>query len=152
MLHQEDPYRFIDSLLSSAKKSLILRLRTRDTGETIFDKNLSCQMHYDNYWMPYIVLNIDELIQFISQSERVKTIVINKSYEVLGGHNQRYLPKDLYFSKTGCAETSLLIDLGKEKCKREKEVIISSDLEGNMYLKNKRFKSLFYRLISKIGL
>lgn len=152
VLHQEKPYDFIDSLLNSAKKSLILRLRTRDIGATIFDKNLSCQMHYDNYWMPYIVLNIDELINFFFEKKRVKSIIINKSYEVLGGHNQRYLPKDLYFKKSGCAETSILIHLGKDKDCNNKKIIIDSDLEGNMLLRKKRFISLFYRIISKFGL
>ena len=69
VLHQNDPYKFLKSLLLAAKKSLILRLRTRDNGATIFDIDNSCQLHYENYWMPYIVLNFDELINFLKDQK-----------------------------------------------------------------------------------
>ena len=59
VLHQEDPYEFLNQLIDITDKFLIIRLRTKDEGETEFDISKSCQMHYDLYWMPYIVLNID---------------------------------------------------------------------------------------------
>lgn len=140
VLHQSDPYSFIKSLLKATNKSLILRLRTRDHGETIFDIEKSCQLHYDNFWMPYIILNFDELIEFLKAQENVSQIKVNRSYMVLGGQNYRYLDKDLYFKKAGTAETSLLIDLSNNPKNNEKKVQVENNLEGQMFIKSKRFK------------
>ena len=82
-------------------------------------------MHYDKHWMPYIVINTDELLDFIINVRKPASIRINKSYEILGGNNYRYLPKDLYFSSAGGAETSILIDfkrLNNKVCEFKKSI------------------------------
>jgi SAM-dependent methyltransferase len=112
VFHQNDPYFFLDNLISLAKESLIVRLRTRDIGDTVFDTQLSCQLHWDKFWVPYIVLNTDELIRRIERHQDVKKIVVCRAYEVLGGHNHRFLPKELFFSNSRTAETALLIQKG----------------------------------------
>ena len=148
VLHQTDPYKFIQSLLLATKKSLILRLRTRDKGKTIFDVENSCQLHYENYWMPYIILNFDELINFLKDQKHVCNIRVNKSYMALGGQNYRYLEKDLYYQKTGTAETALLIDLSNDNNTNKKNTIIETNLEGQMFIKSKRFKSALLKASS----
>ncbi|OPY86535.1 MAG: hypothetical protein A4E72_01657 [Syntrophus sp. PtaU1.Bin208] len=72
-------------LIVLSKDAVILRLRTRDVGDTVFDSEISCQLHWDKYWIPYIVLNTDERIRRISTHEDVKRIVLSRHYEVLGG-------------------------------------------------------------------
>ena len=42
--HQLEPFKFIKSLIDVAKDTLILRLRTRDLGSTIYDPEYSCQL------------------------------------------------------------------------------------------------------------
>ena len=112
ILHQERPYEFLSNVIKLAKHTSIVRLRTRDVGETVFDTDISCQLHWDKYWAPYIVLNIDEMINKIKEHEDVNKIIISRSYEVLGGHNYRFLPKELYFKGAGTAETAVLIQKG----------------------------------------
>lgn len=148
VLHQNDPYKFLKSLLQATNKSLILRLRTRDNGATIFDINNSCQLHYENYWMPYIILNFDELINFLKDQDNVCNIRVNKSYVVLGGQNYRFLEKDLYYKKTGTAETSLLIDLSNNDNNNKKNIKIENNLEGQMFIKSKRLKSALLKASS----
>lgn len=149
VMHQEEPLYFLEKLIKYTSRYLILRLRTRDEGKTIWDVNQSCQMHYDMYWMPYIVINIDELIDFIINIRKPAFIKINKSYEILGGNNYRFLPKDLYFSNTGGSETSMLIDF---KNTNEKEPIINTTkkLEGQQFLHKNRIKYTIHRKLDKI--
>lgn len=149
VMHQEEPLYFLEKLIKYTSRYLILRLRTRDEGKTIWDVNQSCQMHYDRYWMPYIVINIDELIDFIINIRKPAFIKINKSYEILGGNNYRFLPKDLYFSNTGGSETSMLIDF---KNTNEKEPIINTTkkLEGQQFLHKNRIKYTIHRKLDKI--
>ena len=149
VLHQNDPYKFLKSLLFATKKSLILRLRTRDIGATIFDIDNSCQLHYENYWMPYIILNFDELINFLKDQKNVRNIRVNKSYMVLGGQNYRYLEKELYYKKTGTAETALLIDLSNGE-NNKKNIKIETNLEGQLFIKSKKLKSALLRASSLI--
>ncbi|MBN1636150.1 MAG: class I SAM-dependent methyltransferase [Deltaproteobacteria bacterium] len=115
VMHQELPYVFLDNLINLSNEVVILRLRTRDVGETITDPELSCQLHWDKFWVPYIVLNTDEMIQEIEAHQDVKKIVISRHYEVLGGHNFRFLPKELFFSYSGTAETAVYIQKGSRK-------------------------------------
>lgn len=152
VLHQENPYDFLDQLLEITKRFLIIRLRTRDHGDTEFDINKSCQMHYDAFWMPYIVLNIDELISYIKKNKNVVKIKINRSYEVLGGHNNRFLPKDMYFKKTKTAETSMMIELDSSKQNDNIEIIYDDKIQGHQLIKKNRwgYKNVIYRLISKL--
>ena len=69
---------------------------------------------------------------------------------ILGGHNYRYLDKELYYKKTGTAETSLLIDLSDDIKKNKKNIKIENNLEGQNFIKNKRFKSTLLRASSLI--
>jgi SAM-dependent methyltransferase len=153
ILHQENPYDFLDQLIEITRRFLIIRLRTRDFGETEFDVSKSCQMNYGSFWMPYIVLNIDELISYIKNKNNVVKVTMNKSYEVLGGMNHRFLPKDLYFEKTGSAETSIMIELDPAKQKDEVEIIYDKNIQGHEFLKRNRwnYKYLIYRLITKFS-
>ncbi len=112
VLHQKDPYLFLDQLIDLAKEVLFIRLRTRNIGDTEFNTDISCQLHWDKYWVPYIVLNVNELIGRIEGHKNIKSLIIHRAYDVLGGHNKRFLPKDLYFSSSGTAETALFIQKG----------------------------------------
>jgi len=112
VLHQEHPYVFLNGLIELAKEMAIVRVRTRDVGDTELDSNVSCQLHWDNSWVPYMVLNTDEMIEAIKQHEDVNKIIICRSYEVLGGHNSRFVPKELYFSDAKTAETAVYVQKG----------------------------------------
>ena len=152
VLHQENPYEFLDQLLEITERFLIIRLRTRDHGDTEFDISKSCQMHYDSFWMPYIVLNIEELIAHIKKNKNVVKIKINRSYEVLGGQNSRFLPKDLYLKKTKTAETSMMIELDSSKQDSDIELIYDDKIQGHQLIKRNRwgYKNIIFRLISKL--
>lgn len=113
VLHQEDPYAFLDSLIGLAKEALLVRLRTRDDSATETNSHISCQLHWDRFWVPYIVLNTDEMLGRIQAHADVSRVVISRAYEVLAGHNYRFLPQDLYFTKARTAETALLIQKGR---------------------------------------
>jgi SAM-dependent methyltransferase len=109
VLHQSRPLEFLDRLIELTRDTLVLRLRTRDSGATVTDTRQSCQLHWDRHWVPYIVLNTEEMLERISSHGDVGRIVVARSYEVLGGHNYRYLPKELYFSSARAAETAVLV-------------------------------------------
>ena len=53
---------------------------------------------------------------FYYVDKAVDRIIINiiRSYGVLGGRNDRFLPKELYFSESGTAETSIQIRIGNK--------------------------------------
>jgi len=148
VMHQDQPLKFLGKLIRYASRFLILRLRTRDNGKTNWDVNQSCQMHYDKYWMPYIVINIDELIDSIINLRKPASIKINKSYEILAGNNYRYLPKELYFSSAGGAETSILIDFEKLNNK-ETTIETTSILEGQQFLQRNKMKYLIHRKVDQ---
>jgi SAM-dependent methyltransferase len=150
ILHQTHPYEFLQELLDATERVLIVRLRTRDQGATVLDVEQSCQMHYDQYWMPYIVLNTDELVSFLKASPRVSKITLNRSYEVLGGQNFRYLPKDLYVEAAGGAETSLMIELSTGDNSSEAEIIYEDFLEGHAFLRKNRLKRYAFGFMSKV--
>ena len=148
VMHQDEPLKFLGRLIKYTSRFLIIRLRTRDNGKTNWNVNQSCQMHYDKYWMPYIVINMDELIDFIINLRKPASIRINKSYEILAGNNYRYLPKDLYFSSAGGAETSILIDFERLN---DKDTIIENTriLEGQQFLQRHRIKYIIHRKIDR---
>lgn len=150
VLHQTDPYGFLGQLLELADKTLIVRLRTRDQGDSVIDHTLSCQMHYNAHWMPYIVLNIDELLAWFAASGRVTQITMNRSYEVLGGMNYRYLPKELYQTEAGGAETSLRISLGTPSDGSTPIIVDQKALQGHNFLRANRIKRLSYAMWSKM--
>jgi len=151
ILHQTHPYEFLQELLDAAGRCLIIRLRTRDQGKTLLDVEQSCQMHYDRFWMPYIVLNTDELLDFLKSDPRVSKITLNRSYEVLGGQNYRYLPKDLYVEATGGAETSMMIELSDDGVKNNVEVIHDATLQGHAYLRENRLRRYGYAVLSRLS-
>lgn len=111
--HQTAPFEFMSKLISMPSEAAILRLRTRDVGETVLDSNLSCQRVYEK-WVPFIVMNIDELVEAIKKVRNFSVLYVRKHYEQLGGYNGRFLPKDCYCSETGTAVTSVFIRFTKE--------------------------------------
>jgi SAM-dependent methyltransferase len=151
IMHQTEPLKFLDELLDAADRRLIVRLRTRDSGPTEFDVERSCQAHYDGYWMPYVVLNSEELIAHLRSRPFVREIRINRSYEVLGGHNLRYLPKDLYFATAGGAETAVSIGIERAGSQAPAEVHSETQLEGHAYLRRHRLKRYAYAVLSRVA-
>ncbi len=107
--HQVDPWGFLTQLLDAAEKGVVLRTRTRDRGPTVLDPELSCQYHYDG-WMPYIVLNTEELKEFLLRRRPEAEVTVLRNPMVLGGRENRFLPKECYLPETGTAETALAID------------------------------------------
>ena len=146
ILHQPNPWKFIDEIVSKTKKKLILRLRTRDFGNTLLDVDKSCQLIAGEYWVPYIVLNFEEFINYLS-TKGFKSIKANRSYSKLGGHNSRFLEKSLYLKKTGTSETSIVASYEAENLKGIEETF---NLEGHNYLKQKKYLSIFYKILNKL--
>ena len=147
VLHQKDPWKFIDDLILKVKKHLILRLRTRNKGETILDLNKSCQLVPGEKWVPYIVLNYNELIQYLKKYN-FKLILTNRSKVVLGGKNKRFLDKALYLNETEGAETSIFAsyDKGLEK----KGLIETNNLEGHDYIKKNHLTTTLFKILNKL--
>lgn len=143
-LHQEDPYAFLGQLLSLTRDLLVVRLRTREIGETVYDVEQSCQFHYGGHWVPYIVLNTQELLEKLQEDKRVEKVYLSRRFEPLGGHNGRYLPKDLYLPETGTAETALLIKLGASSDLGEPKVIVGDKPDGTRF-------SIFDRLVLRLA-
>lgn len=111
--HQPDPLTFLGKLIGISGDAVIIRTRTRDVGATVWDPELSCQWHYSGHWVPYIVMNVDELVAFVSRNPRVRSIRVLKRLEVLGGAQGRFLPKACYDPQTGTAESAVFIGLGE---------------------------------------
>lgn len=106
--HQTDPFDFLEQMLEICSDTLVLRTRTRDHGATVLDPDRSCQYHYEG-WMPYLVLNIDELIERIRQCAPECEVTIHRNRQVLGGKERRFLPKECYLAETGTAETAVRV-------------------------------------------
>jgi len=104
--HQTAPYEFLADLIRVASEAIIIRCRTRDVGQTEFNPELSCQYHYDG-WMPYIVLNLQELLDRIRSEAPGCGVVAYRNHMVLGGWYNRFVPKELYLKETGTAETAV---------------------------------------------
>ena len=151
VMHQEDPYSYLNNLLNISEEYLILRLRTRDSGKTDFDINTNCQAHYSEFWMPYIVLNIDELCEFLKSKHCIKEATINRSYDILGGYNRRFLPKELYFSDAGGSETSILIKLDRKNKTDNINFNLTFNLEGHNYIKSNLSYFRALKILSKIS-
>jgi len=127
--HQPNPFELLAKVISIPTEAAILRLRTRDRGETVLDPQLSCKWHYSK-WAPYMVLNIDECIEKIRQTVHFEALYIVKHYQQLGGHHSRFLPKECYYPETGTAETAIYIRLAKEEILNP-EIIIRERVDGN---------------------
>ncbi len=108
--HQVNPLEFLSRLLQLPAETLIFRTRTRDRGPTEWDPEKSCQFHYDG-WMPYVVINLDELISHLRKSLPDAEIEVWRNHMILGGQHNRYLPKDCYLESTGTAETAVRVRL-----------------------------------------
>lgn len=106
--HQTNPFEFAADLLGEASEALVFRTRTRDTGDTELDPAHSCQYHYGG-WMPYIVLNLDELIEELKRGAPGAELVVYRNHKTLGGQFRRFLPKDCYLPETGTAETAIAV-------------------------------------------
>lgn len=130
VVHQEEPFVFLDKLLALTEECLVMRLRTRDVGATELDVEKSCQRHYGMHWVPYMVLNTDEMIERISRNPRVERIEISRRYEVLGGFNGRYLPKELYYSDAKGAETGVLVRLGERDREGDVKIVYDDMKDG----------------------
>lgn len=104
--HQVRPFAFLSELIHVALEAVIVRCRTRDQGKSELDPERSCQYHYDG-WMPYLVLNLQELIEHVTAEARGCEIVAYRSRIVLGGQHHRFVPKELFLPETGTAETAL---------------------------------------------
>ena len=124
--HQLKPYDFLNTLLKLPTEALIVRIRTLDKGESILDPEQSCQWHYEG-WVPYLVLNSDEVIETILKTRRVKLISVLKHYQILGGHNGRYLPKQCYDPTIGTAETAFFVQFSQEDEKPKIVVEVNKD-------------------------
>jgi len=104
--HQVEPLAFLSGLIRQASEAVIVRCRTRDVGETERDPERSCQYHYGG-WMPYIVLNLQELIGHLLAEASGSEVIVYRHHMILGGFNNRFLPKELYLEETGTAETAV---------------------------------------------
>jgi hypothetical protein len=111
--HQTSPFEFVAQLLQVSSEALIMRVRTRDFGQTVADPELSCQYHYHG-WMPYIVVNIDELVDYVTHKVPGCEMVVYRSHVILGGRENRFLPKECYLPETGTAETAVGVFLKTE--------------------------------------
>lgn len=111
--HQTDPFGFLSQLLEVASEVLILRTRTRDLGQTVLDPERSCQRHYDG-WVPYMVMNLQELIDRIQNQVPGGAMLVYRNHMILGGQENRFLPKECYLPETGTAETSIGVFLRSE--------------------------------------
>ena len=111
VLHQTNPSEFLSELYEITRRYLILRLRTREVGDTVFDASQSCQYFQSGHWVPYIVFNTAELIGLIRSFNPSPIRITGWRHPVvLGGDARRFLPKELYYPETGTAETALLIE------------------------------------------
>jgi hypothetical protein len=121
--HQTEPFTFVQKVVALAQEAVFFRLRTRDVGPTVLDPVLSCQWHYGS-WVPYMVLNVDELVSAMTAAAPLEEIVIVKRYECLGGHHGRFLPKETYDPHTGTAETAVFARRRKSNSDQEPRVVI----------------------------
>lgn len=146
--HQTDPYYFIDNLISKTESFLIIELKTRDDGNTNFEVQNSCQL-VDGIWVPFIVLNYQELKNSLLKKELLKNskITLNRDYKILGGTHSRFLEKELYYKKTKTAHTTIIIELNR-KLKQDK-IEVSETFEKEINFKKKK-NYFFFLIVSKL--
>ncbi len=148
--HQPDPFAFLRDALTIPTELAILKIRTRDWGDTVLDPERSCQYQYGQ-WVPYFVLNASEVIATIRETIPCTRIVLLKDYQPLGGHNDRYLPKDCYEPATGTALTVVGVwraQMGSPN----PEIIIEEDRHVNPRLTifDRKPSYIFKKVISKV--
>lgn len=150
IIHQEKPFDFLSDLLSISSDLAIFRLRTKDKGKTILDVESSCQW-YCNQWVPYMIFNTDELIQFIKEKVYFEKLIIYKNFKILGGVCSRYLPKDCYYPETGTSETAVGIKVSKSKIAQPSiQVKEVREIPGKLSIFEKKFGYLVKKLTSSI--
>ena len=110
VFHQVDPLPFLGRLLEIPSEALVLRLRTRDHGDTVGDPELSRQWSL-GYWVPYIVSNFDEIIDTIYEKVPAAKIWAVKSYTPFNSTETRILPEECAYPETGAAQTAMYISL-----------------------------------------
>ena len=147
--HQEDPKAFLEDLYQITGKYLVLRIRTREEGETVFDYTQSCQYTYGR-WVPYIVFQTGELIDLFRSFDPapVKIDVIRHPL-ILGGQLNRYLPKELYYPETGTAESAIVIEKGDGQTGSEMAVSIEARPET---IRRGKLAPLARKLANRLGL
>ena len=147
--HQTRPFEFVSQLVELATGALVLRCRTRDVGATELNPELSCQYHYGG-WMPYIVLNLQELIDHVRQLAPGAEIAVYRHHMVLGGQVARFLPKDCYLPETGTAETAVGVFLATDHPER---VAVEDRIDRNpvytLKFTLKRFSGKALRVLRK---
>jgi SAM-dependent methyltransferase len=104
--HQPTPFDMLSALVEAAGQFMVARFRTRDKGASIVDPELSCQFIYADR-VPYMVLNVDEVVARVRQVAPKAEVVIWRHHMVLGGKYGRFVPKELYLKETGTAESAI---------------------------------------------
>jgi hypothetical protein len=65
--------------------------------------------------MPYIIINVDELVAAIRTDAPQAEIRIIRHRSVLGGQLHRFVPKDCYLAETGTAESAVGVFLKTDR-------------------------------------
>ncbi|MBI3332873.1 MAG: class I SAM-dependent methyltransferase [Candidatus Omnitrophica bacterium] len=112
--HQTEPFTFLCQLLRLASVAVLLRCRTRDVGPTEWNAARSRQLNYGGS-VPYIVINMEELIGRIRREAPSAEVVVHRSRVVLGDRYGRRLPPACSLRRTGTAETSVGIFLKTDR-------------------------------------
>jgi len=110
LIHHLEPFAHLERIFNCARKFLLISLRTRESGNTVLDPELSCQRNYGE-WAPFFVFNIEELYKkILDLTQTPLKITCFKEYVILGGESRRFLPKELYSEDAKAAITTLLIE------------------------------------------
>jgi SAM-dependent methyltransferase len=144
LIHHVEPFQHLEKLFDCAKKFLVIELRTRETGDTVLNPELSCQRNYGE-WVPFIVFNMNQLYEkILSLTHTPLKITCFKDYQILGGERRRFLPKELYEEESKTAVTTLLI----EKCDNEAD----NQITEYEYIPKGKFKKGFgFNLLSYLS-
>jgi len=150
--HQSDPFAFLRDVLSIPTELTILKIRTRDQGITVVDPETSCQYQYGQ-WVPYIVFNVQEVIATIRETDPCKRIVLLKDYQLLGGYNGRYLPKDCYEPATGTALTVVGVWRAQTGSSHP-EIVVEEDkhVSPRLTIFDRKPTYVFKKILSKVSL
>ena len=95
--------------------------------------------------MPYIVLNLQELLEHILAEAPGSEVIVYRHHMILGGFNNRFLPKELYLEETGTAETP--VGLFKRAARPGQVTIRDRSDEAFMGTWDYRIKRLAQRVI-----
>lgn len=127
VLHQSDAMGFLRQLLQIPSEAVVLHLRTRDHGDTVADPETSRQWHA-GHWVPYIVINFDELIDTVYDLAPAAKIWAIKGYRLFPRTEKLFLPEECGHPETGTAATAMYISLtGGSRGARDLEVSVRED-------------------------